>query len=173
MAKKPKKQKNLTFGEHLDTHMKNLQNTPNHVKRQVQKHMRRFHKVIRDGDSPEKIAGSFALGAFIAFLPILWFHIFILIPIMLWTRVNKLALVLGCFVLHPFALYLLTPFSYKLGAYILNFEAPVFSLRTIHQAYPSLLLGSLILGAIFGIISYAITYFAVIQYRERKLKKNN
>ena len=173
MIKKSKKHKDKTFEQHLDAHMKNIQNTPVHVKRQVRKHIKSFHKVLREGDPPEKIAFSFALGVFIAFLPILWFHIFILIPLMLWTRINKLALVLGTFLLHPLALYILTPVSYKLGAHLLDFQAPALTLKTIHLAYPSLLLGSLIFGAIFGITFYFITYFAVIKYREKKDKKKN
>ncbi len=168
MARKAKDLKNKSFQDHIDHHMGNIQNAPKHINKQVRKH---YHKLMNIEDTPERIGISFASGVFIGFLPLLWFHIFLLIPIMLWTRVNKLAIVLGTFVIHGFAMYLMTPVSYKVGAAILNFELAELSIKTIHLAYPSLLVGSTIFGIIFALPSYFLSRYAVIKYREQRERK--
>jgi len=167
MKIKQKKQ-DKSFQENFDQHMNNIKHAPKNIHKHVKKH---FNKMMRIEDTPERIGLSFALGVFIGFWPLLWFDIFVLIPIMLWTRVNKLSIMLGTFVINGFAMYIMTPICYKVGAAILNFELADMSIKTIHTAYPSVFLGSVIFGAIFAIPSYFLSRYAVIKYRERQIRK--
>ena len=137
-----------------------------HVKKYIKQFD--FKKVLHIEDTPARIALSFSLGVFIGFLPLLWFHIFLIIPIIIFFRVNKVAILLGTFISHPFAMYLLTPVSFHLGKLILGVSALELSWQNLYVAYWPLFVGSVVLGLAAALVTYPIAYYSVSEYRKRK-----
>jgi len=153
--------------------MKNIQKAPKNISRHVKRHVKNFdfNKVLRIEDTPERIALSFGIGVFIGFLPLLWFHILLIIPIIVLFRVNKFAIILGTFIIHPFSLYLMTPTSFKLGTRVLGNPDLVLSFSTIHLAYWPLFVGSVTFGIISAAVAYVAVYYGIIIYRKKKEEK--
>lgn len=79
----------------------------------------KFIKVMRAGASPAQIAGGFALGALIGFMPFFSLQSAVIFCLLFLLNVNLSAATLAIFV-FSFGAFLLDPFFHDLGFYLLT-----------------------------------------------------
>lgn len=134
-------------------------------------------RVLGLSDTPHRTALAFALGVFIAFSPALGFHTLLALFLAWIFGLNRVAVLFGAFVNNPWTFTPITITSTWFGIELcckaqniprINWEVLTFS--TLGSQLKSYLfpfvLGSTILGLIFGLIAYFFMYGLVLQYRK-------
>lgn len=146
-----------------------------------------YHTAMRAHGKPREIALGMALGVFAGLLPYAISQTVLALFLAAIFRANKVSAAAGTWISNPFTSLPLYFTGYTMGAYILG--EPLISYAIIKKDFTEvsslkeafglllgqmgmpILIGTAILGAILGMISYFITYQAVIAYRIRKNKK--
>jgi uncharacterized protein len=132
-------------------------------------------------DTPERIAGAFALGVFLAFSPLVGLHLLIGIILAFSFGLNRFALLLGVFVNNPCTLVPIYAAGTYLGGLLIGFPPrpalPSFELQAIwnsdfwvqlagqwHILKP-MVLGSTILSIFVSAFSYVAALHLIRQRR--------
>lgn len=147
-----------------------------------------LRRILFQKDTPESIAAGTALGMFIALTPTVGFQMIIAVTLATLARVNKVAAALLCWVTNPLTIPPIYYGCYRLGLLMMPGRSPpdvwdkFTALRDAEKlgeffvALPTLgldilvpmFVGSLILGLIFGFLTYPVTLRAVKGYRARR-----
>ncbi|HBF13108.1 MAG TPA: hypothetical protein DDW49_06950 [Deltaproteobacteria bacterium] len=125
-----------------------------------------YHKLIASHATPREVAGGFALGIFVAMTPTIGFHTIITLALAAFTRQNKIASLLGCWVVNPLTLFPVFYFIYRIGHWLLG-------TRHIRQLRPESLtdmlhmgqsvMAPLLVGGVFvGLVSAFASYWIVL-----------
>ncbi|MCA0434663.1 MAG: DUF2062 domain-containing protein [Proteobacteria bacterium] len=147
-----------------------------------------LYRMARMKASPHKLALGFAIGAFASFTPLLGLHIILAAALAFLLRANVIASAIGTALGNPLTLPLMWVASYDLGAWILRLDsqAPAsfggppnantggiahdWSLTALRDGWTALepfiwplMLGSVILGSLFGLLFYVIIRRAVMR----------
>jgi len=136
-----------------------------------------YNRFISLSGAPEEIARAMTLGVFIGVTPTIPFHTALVMLSCLALRQNITAALLGATIVsNPFTIPFLYLAQYELGVIVLGMPANPFTvagydIRSIleiglHILYP-LLVGGLILAALFAVPSYFLTRHAVVRMRSR------
>jgi hypothetical protein len=145
---------------------------------------RGYHKLVGLQDTPHAIALGFACGIFLGFTPLFGLKTLLAILLAWALRSNKIAAVIGV-TMHDFILPfvpVLLRVQYIVGYWLLSnphvlppelnvkdirFEE-VFQWTTFLTMGGPLMLGSVVVGAPFGILSYSAAKWIVITYRRKR-----
>ncbi len=125
--------------------------------------MRPFRALLHDpalwATHRKSIARAFAIGAFVAFIPIPG-HVVLAVLLAIWARVNIPMAVLMTFIMNPLTIGPLFGTAYLLGAYLLdvpvNLPDVALSWQWATKQLKPLLVGSLILGTATASIGYVL-----------------
>ncbi|MDR6431423.1 type IV secretion system effector BspA [Brucella pseudogrignonensis] len=141
-------------------------------------------RVLRITASPHAVAAGLAVGVFSAFTPFFGFHLIIAIVLAYFLAGNIAAAALGTTLANPITLPFIWGSTYELGRFVISGDiesAPPLHLGHALQTMKfgevwtpllkPMLFGSTILGAIFAVIAYFVTRFAVTAFRRRKLER--
>ncbi|MFD1197584.1 type IV secretion system effector BspA [Brucella gallinifaecis] len=141
-------------------------------------------RVLRIAASPHAVAAGLAVGVFAAFTPFFGFHLIIAIVLAYFLAGNIAAAALGTTLANPLTLPFIWGSTYELGRFVISGDmenAPPMhlghALQTMKLAevwtplLKPMLFGSTILGAIFAVIAYFVTRFAVTAFRRRRLER--
>jgi uncharacterized protein (DUF2062 family) len=133
------------------------------------KHLRLFGDLLHDPNlwhlNRHSVAGAFAVGLFVAFLPIP-FQMVLAAAIAIFVRTNLPISVALVWLTNPLTMPPLFYFSYKLGSWLLGMPPAAvrfdpslaWFLDEIGGVWKPLLSGSLILGLAASILGYAMTH---------------
>ncbi|MHB8481916.1 MAG: DUF2062 domain-containing protein [Nitrospiria bacterium] len=135
-------------------------------------------------EAPRKTALAFSIGVFIAFSPILGFHTLMVILVAWLFRLNPVALILGAFVNNPWTFAPLYGGSLWFGVYLYGGVSSFPQVSWQHLTFLSFVenlkpyiapffLGTTLLGVFFGVISYFITYYFILQFRKSRISPEN
>lgn len=120
-----------------------------------------------------------ALGIFVGMSPFIGFHTAIAVMLASVFKWSKIAAGVGVFVTNPLTAPLIYPLTYKLGAVITGFSEPIQWFKLFEQGgfvgmmknSPLILVDMIVGGAIIGVplsvITYYITFQAVLAARKR------
>ncbi|MCX5642418.1 MAG: DUF2062 domain-containing protein [Candidatus Omnitrophica bacterium] len=140
----------------------------------------RIKNIARSDSTPEKIAGSIALGTFIGSLPITGFQNLITILLSVILRLNKIGSVLSLemysnLVTLPFICYA----DFRIGSFLLgrqpellkwtDFRHP--SWKIVSKIAETLFIGGLFLGIVVSGIAYLIALKLITTSRKKMRKK--
>lgn len=141
----------------------------------------KFQTLLRLEDSTHKLTLSFSIGVFIAFSPLLGFHLVMVLFVGWFFRLNMVALFLGAVINNPWTILPIMGVSTWSGTLLFRqSEFEGFSSLQLSdlslwaffgQLEPLIIpffLGSTVLGLIAGFIAYPIVFFLIQRYRERK-----
>lgn len=140
----------------------------------VFKILAKLFKILRSGESPNKIAAGFTLGMVIGLTPLLTLHNFILIVVIVILNVN-LASALFAFAIFSGLAYLLDPLFHSFGYYLLVDVPFLNSFWTALYSFPVIALsrynntvvtGSLALAVLLTIPVFPFTKYFVVYYRQ-------
>ncbi len=168
-------QKSKQFIYHLDLQGKKLYS---HGKVLIQKasfkeiYRQWYEQIAEVKTEPYEIALGVSLGLFLGILPLLGLHIFLALLIILFFRVNKVALFIGLALANPLVTPLIYSVSLKIGSMIFNTASLEISWHLITWNYikhylKPFLVGNLILAISVSLISYIITYYLVKYYKKK------
>ncbi len=149
-----------------------MKKVPSTKKSRLQKTKDFIKKVLRTKDSPKKIALGLAIGVFWGITPTLGFAILFSLPTAFLLKGNKVAAILGTFVVNPFTTPFIYAFEYKVGQLILK-TAPlplswdIFNLENLLNISKSLLVGGIFLAIGLALLTYFLTLQIVVKYRAR------
>jgi hypothetical protein len=133
-------------------------------------------QLIRQHSSPREIALGAAIGAFISVLPLYGLHsVLVILAALIVRPANKVAILLGTNLSLPPTVPFITWTAYEIGKFLLRSDLPSLdwgffknlSFHKIVSFYPTLFLGSVVLGAICFIAIYALVFFIVSGLRTR------
>lgn len=147
------------------------------MKKIINKITKHFINVIKRKTSPHSIALGFAIGTFICILPILGFHIpLLLLLILLYPKINKVSVISAAIVWNPIvAITIQSTLGLKIGSTILGTNiTPSLNngfLNMLYTTSKSIIIGSLILAVILGLFSYLIVRICTQIYQHRKKEK--
>lgn len=131
-------------------------------------------KLVTTHTSPHEISLGVAIGVLIGCTPLYGLHTLLFLAFAFLIRpANKIAMFLGTNVSLPPTLPIISWLGYSIGRTVLPGDYPPISwsmlkdlsLKDFLSLYYPLLVGSLILGAIAGVIFYVITYGLIIFHR--------
>jgi uncharacterized protein (DUF2062 family) len=136
-----------------------------------------WHKLIHLQESPQQIAGGFAIGVFTSFLPVLPFDTPIAMGVAWVFRRNAIAAMIATSItivlvpIIPFIWYA----AYHIGKlivpakHVIKFSDASLSevLRMGWDVFTATLIGSMILAAPIGLISYVLIKRVIIRWRQR------
>ena len=134
-------------------------------------------RLLRLNNSPREIALGVGLGVFIGVLPVYGLHtLLVVIAALLVRPANKIAILLGTNISLPPTVPVITWAGYEIGRRVLgNGLEPLswsvfkdITLQKLSSYYPTLFIGSLILGVACAGIFYILTYFIVKMIKSRK-----
>lgn len=141
-------------------------------------------RVLRITASPHAVAAGLAVGVFSAFTPFFGFHLIIAIVLAYFLAGNIAAAALGTTLANPLTLPFIWGSTYELGRFVISGDiesAPPLHLGHALQTMKfgevwtpllkPMLFGSTILGAVFAVIAYFATRFAVKAFRRRRLER--
>lgn len=141
-------------------------------------------RVLRLRATPHAIAAGFSAGVFAAFSPILGGHILIALAIAYCISGNMAAAILGTTVANPLTFPMIWAATYEVGRLIIGGGGSTIAHKGIGEALASMdfaamwkpylepmLFGSLVLGALGGLIAYALLYMAVNTYQHGRRHK--
>jgi uncharacterized protein (DUF2062 family) len=152
---------------------------------------RHYHKLMGLQDSPHAIALGFSCGIFLGFTPLFGLKTILSICLAWLFRSNKIASVIGV-TLHDFSLPfvpMLLRLEYVMGYWLLSYphQMPphmhfkevqlelLFQWTTFLTIGGPLMLGSVIIGLPFAVLSYYASKWVVVEYRLKRaayLKKH-
>lgn len=135
--------------------------------------------------SPHAIAVGLAIGVFAAFTPFFGFHFIIAAVLAYLLAGNVGAAVLGTAFANPLTLPFIWGGTYELGRFVisgggadkmasLNLARAIQTMRFTEIWTPlikPMLLGSVILGALFAVLAYGATRIAVAGFRKKQAEK--
>ncbi|MCX5706284.1 MAG: DUF2062 domain-containing protein [Candidatus Omnitrophica bacterium] len=133
-------------------------------------------KLLFEHSSPSGIALGTAIGVFIAILPVYGLHtVLVIVAAILVRPANKVAILLGTNISLPPTLPFITWAGYELGRFVLRGDiAPLawtdfknITFEKVAKLYPTLFLGSIILGIILAIITYFLVFFITRKFKMR------
>jgi len=140
-----------------------------------------LHKVLHVDDTPHRIALGLALGMFTAFTPTVGLQMLLTIALCWLFRANKLVGLPLAWITNPITIPPVFYLNYRIGRLILggppmtidDFRVPHGNWgQTIHQwfsvvgkAFLQCWVGSLIIGAVLGTITYFAGYQLIVWYR--------
>ncbi|MDT4840170.1 TIGR03546: family protein [compost metagenome] len=140
--------------------------------------------MLRITASPHAVAAGLAVGVFSAFTPFFGFHLIIAIVLAYFLAGNIAAAALGTTLANPLTLPFIWGSTYELGRFVISGDiesAPPLHLGHALQTMKfgevwtpllkPMLFGSTILGAVFAVIAYFVTRFAVTAFRRRRLER--
>jgi uncharacterized protein len=121
----------------------------------------RFHGLLQLDDAPWRIALALAVGVFISCTPTLGFQTLLALLVATLARLNRAATVTGVWINLPWVTPLVYAGALKLGSVVLPTQSGMsgFSLM--------LLVGTTIIGAAAGVVTYFVSYGA-LSWRRRK-----
>lgn len=140
-------------------------------------------KVMRIGGSPHAVAAGIAVGVLSAWTPFLGLHVLFAIPIAWLLGGSMVAAAIGTTFANPVTCPIIWPLTWELGQVILGGEptsrhidlAALFSHLDMSQLWgpvlEPMLIGSLPPGLVCALFFYAVTYFAVRGFRNRRLHR--
>jgi uncharacterized protein (DUF2062 family) len=140
-----------------------------------------YLRVLRQTDSPETIAFGAAIGVASGILPTFGFGALLAIGIAYIVKANKIAAVLGSFIMNPVTTPLFWTLSSAVGGLIfwkdlatissaVN-EQEVFS--SVRWALVVFLTGNIIVSLTFAFVSYFVVKTLIIKHRAKKLARLN
>ncbi len=142
----------------------------------MKKHIRRARNHIRDiaiGDAtPHAIGLGFAVGVFFGILPTLGFEfVFLAFASLFFKHINKVAMIGALALLNPFVMIFVYGASFQVGGLLFG-STPLIGVEfnvaeSVFRASSRLMLGSLVLAAIFTPISYFVMRYLAQWYREK------
>lgn len=143
------------------------------LKKKIKEH---FHEVLRTKKSPHSIALGFAIGSFIALLPIPAIDFFIgFALIAFFTKLNKYTLILGIAIWNPLTKIPLVPLSYKIGDMFFGTAPPteikLMLFDRIVQFSKRFLIGNIIISILISLLSYILVFalfWAIYTIRHRR-----
>jgi len=136
----------------------------------------RLHAVLGVGDTPHRIALSFSVGIFTAFSPLLGLQVVLAILLIALFRLNKPAVLVGTFVNNPWTFVPIIAASTWVGEQVCcrardlpEIDWSSLAFATLHLQLRSYIwpfvIGSVLLGLIFSLLSYFFVYRFVTEYR--------
>lgn len=140
-------------------------------------------RILRITASPHAVAAGLAIGVFAAFTPFFGFHLIIAMVLAYFLTGNVAAAALGTALANPLTLPFIWGGTYELGRFLISGQLvspePIHISRALESmnfqeiwapVLKPMLLGSFILGAIFAVVTYCVTRFAVTAFRRRRLE---
>jgi len=140
-------------------------------------------RILRITASPHAVAAGLAIGVFAAFTPFFGFHLIIAMVLAYFLAGNVAAAALGTALANPLTLPFIWGSTYELGRFLISGQLansePIHISRALESmnfkeiwvpVLKPMLLGSTILGAIFAVLTYCVTRFAVTTFRRRRLE---
>ncbi len=133
-------------------------------------------------DSPRRLSIAIGVGVFIGTLPFFGFHIGIALLVALIARLNKLAVLFGTQVSLPWIAPFLIFASVQIGELLLYGQFLKINIPSFHSEdfipfiFPLLyswLIGSLILGALLGLLSFGLSLYLIPKWKRRRGKIMN
>jgi uncharacterized protein (DUF2062 family) len=145
-----------------------------------------LRRLLALDDTPERIAGAFALGVFLAFSPLLGLHAFLGITLCFLFGLNRLAMLMGLIINNPWTLVPIYAAGTYLGGLVVGFPSgynpPSFEWRALwsgglwlqlsgqwHILKP-MVIGSFILSIFVSAFSYFVTLRVIRQRRIQQHK---
>lgn len=130
---------------------------------------RRLRLLLRVEGSPSRVALAFALGVFIAFLPILGIHTGLALAVAFAFRLNKVAILTGAWLNNPWTLAPIYSAGTLLGCALLgvspaSLAAVDWSLRgrafydSLLEGFRPLLMPFVLGNVVAGVLSAALTF---------------
>jgi len=135
----------------------------------------KIFKILRSGESPNKIAAGFTMGMIIGMTPFMTFHNLVLILLIIILKVN-LASSLFAFAIFSGVAYLFDPWFHSIGYFLLADVTFLHDFWTMLYSFPLLALsrynntvvtGSLALSLIFILPVFPFAKYFVVYYREK------
>ncbi len=127
----------------------------------------KLFKILRSGDSPNKIAAGFTLGMIIGLTPLLTLHNFILILILIIVNIN-LGAALFAFAIFSGIAYLLDPLFHNLGYFLLTGIPALQDFWTALYSFPVIALShynnTIVAGSFAVAILLIIPVFPALKY---------
>jgi hypothetical protein len=138
-----------------------------------------YLKILRQSDTPEKIALGAAIGVAAGILPTFGLGAILALGVSYIVRANKVAAVLGSFIMNPVTTPLFWTLNSTVGGLIFWEERSsiVATVQTqdifggIKWAFIVFLSGSVIVASSFAIVIYFVMRNLIIRHRKNKLKK--
>jgi uncharacterized protein (DUF2062 family) len=142
-------------------------------------------KLLRHSATPEELATSFAVGAFIGILPTFGLASILSILAAIFLKIPKIPCFLGTLIANPWTAPVFYTFSWKIGNYFFDVNPrDVFSgvglreLMPVHifvsnviQIYKPLLTGGFIIALPGSIVIYYLILFFLIKFKKIRRKK--
>jgi uncharacterized protein len=141
-------------------------------------------KVLRIGGSPHAVATGLAIGIISAWTPFIGFHAILALLVAYLVGGSLIAAALGTTFANPVTCPIIWPLTWKIGALILGHDPAgrdaldfgrLFESFDLTQLWRPVLepmmIGSLPPGLLSGILFYALTYWAVRSFRDRRLER--
>lgn len=145
-------------------------------------------KIVRQGGTPEYIAGGVALGLFIGFLIPMGLQLIIVLPLAFLFRVSKVMAAAFTFVTNHLTIFIIYPVQCFVGSYLIF--NPL-SMRQIHEQLRefisggeasvlweigmelllSFFAGGLLFGLIAAVIGYKMTLSLIHAYRKKRSER--
>lgn len=148
------------------------------MKRKLKSKIKRtIVKLLRLNNSPPEIALGVSIGVFIAILPVYGLHtVLVIIAAILVRPANKIAILAGTNISLPPTLPFITWAGYEIGRVLLKNGYPSLSwsdfknvnFQKILNIYPTLFIGSVILGLLCAFLFYFLTLYFVIKFKEKR-----
>lgn len=141
-------------------------------------------RLLHQAESPSQIAGGFALGFFVSFLPVPGLQTLLGLLLAWAFRSNKVACLTGLhlhLIVFP-VIPLVFVAEYDIGRYLFHIRQPLVDpesfnlLSLLHQGwghFRAILIGSLVLGLPSALASYWIVKLAATRWQEERRKRNN
>jgi len=141
----------------------------------------RFREIIKLDDPPHKLALAVAIGVFIAFSPWLGLHILSCIFFAWIFRVSKFVVLTTTFVNNPWTMVPIYAFNLWFGVRLTGGEVTIPEIAWSEIGFRELftvmkpflwpfIAGSLVVGAIAGMLSYVFFLSVVKRYRKVEQK---
>ena len=129
-----------------------------------------WKRLTRIPDSPHSISLGFSIGVFFAFSPFLGLHTVLSIFFSWVFRANILSSIIGTFTGNPITYPLMWAFAIGIGGFLsenIDSDYERIGLFNIFETdfLASFLIGSLILGLLFGVSSYFIIKYCIVIFK--------
>ncbi|WP_455475086.1 DUF2062 domain-containing protein [Bartonella sp. B30(2025)] len=154
-----------------------------------------YKRVLRISATPHKVALGFAIGIFLACSPLFGVHMILAVLFSWILRGSLAAAILGTVFSNPLTFLFIVMADYKIGYLCLSFfrgadvnEISFSQVRTLfdgltlsnvsllfEDAWNSIMMpmviGGIILGLIFGSLSYVGVYRAIVRFQHKRYQK--
>jgi len=145
------------------------------MKRLKEKIKEHFQEVLKIKKSPKSIAIGFTIGTFFGIAPTFGVEaILIILIILIFKKVSKLALLAAYVIWNPIVTIPLYALGYKIGDFLLKSPIKYYKVEYLGEIFfysKRVILGTAILAILISIISYLIVLHFTEKY-QRKLEKD-